>query len=90
MIFKIVDFAYLAVGIINIAIGLYEVFIQQKLESISSIAFGLLFFSFKRIQLYFYGRSFKKLNYENKQLEWEINKDQIVYRMLNLSESTLS
>lgn len=88
--YRIIDFAYPAIGIINIAIGLHGIFVEQRLESISSVIFGLFFFVIKQIQLYFYGRSFEKLNYENKQVEWEINHDRVIHRMLNLSESTLS
>ena len=90
MAFKILDFAYPTIGITNIALGLYGVVIEQRLESVGSIIFGLFFLSINKIQLYFYGRSFKKLNYENKQVEWEISQDKILHRMLNLSESTFS
>ena len=88
--YRIIDIAYLVIGISNIGIGLHGIFVEQRLESISSIIFGLLFLTIKRIQLYFYARSFKKLNYENKQVEWEISGDKIIHRMLNLSESTFS
>ena len=89
-IFRLMDFAYIAIGVINIAIGLYNVFIEQRFESVGSILFGLFFLVVNKIQLYFYGRSYKKLNYENKQVEWEISNDKIVHRMLNLSESSLN
>lgn len=88
--FKIIDFVYPAVGIANIAIGLYGIAIEQRLESIGSIIFGLSFLTLKKVQLYFYARSFKKLNYENKQVEWEISQDKILHRMINLSESTFN
>ena len=88
--FKLLDLSYLAIGIVNIAIGLHGVIIEQRLESIGSIIFGIFFLVINKIQLYFYSRSFNKLNYEHKQVEWEIGQDKIVHRMINLAESTLS
>ena len=39
--FKIIDFVYPLIEIVNIAVGLYGIAIEQRLESIGSIIFGL-------------------------------------------------
>lgn len=88
--YRIVTAVYLVIGIVNIILGLYGVFIRSNSSSWSSVAFGSIFLFANKISLFFYTQNFKKLNYELKQVEWEINKDKIIYRMINLSESTFN
>ena len=88
--YRILDIIYLIIGIKNILLGLRGIFILNNLGSLSTIVFGIFFLLINKLQLYFYGRSFKKLNYENKQVEWDFSQDKIIHRLINLSESTLS
>lgn len=86
-VYRILEIVYIVIGISNIIFGLYGVFVNSDSGSWTSIIFGIFFLFINRINLFFFARNFKKLNYENKQVEWEISKDQIVHRMINLSES---
>ncbi len=87
-LYRVLAVIYLLIGIINIILGLYNVFIRSDYSYWSSIVFGTFFLLINKINLFFFAQNFKKLNYENKQVEWEINKDKIIHRMINLSEST--
>jgi len=87
-IYRFLAIVYLFIGIFNVIWGLYRLLIYSDSSSWVSIIFGLFFLFINRINLFFFAQNFKKLNYENKQVEWEISKDKIVHRMINLSEST--
>ena len=89
-LYCILDIVYLVVGMVNIILGLYNVFVRSDPSSWSSILFGTFFLFINKINLFFFARNFKKLNYENKPIEWEISQNKIVHRMINLSESTFN
>ncbi|MEM7760604.1 MAG: YcxB family protein [Cyanobacteria bacterium P01_A01_bin.40] len=89
-VYRILTIVYLIIGIVNICLGLYGIFVRQDSGSWSSVVLGIFFLFVNRINLFFYARNFQKLNYENKQVEWEISKDKIIHRMINLSESTFN
>ncbi|MGL5075961.1 MAG: YcxB family protein [Waterburya sp.] len=81
---------YLIFGTYNLVFGLYRLIFTLNFSFLLSIAFGLFFLFYNRITVFFFVRNFEKLNYENKQVEWEISKTKIVSRIINLSESTFN
>jgi hypothetical protein len=89
---KIMNTIYLVIAIYFILVGLYGLLVFDDLGAISTIVLGLfyIFLSKLNLNLILFARNIKRLNYENKEVEWEISKDKIVYRMINLTESTYS
>ena len=88
--YRIFGIAYFVIGIFNVVSGLYNVFVNHDSGSWLFVALGLYLLFANQIKLFFYARNCKQSNYENKQVEWEINKDIIIHRSINLSESKFS
>jgi hypothetical protein len=91
---KIVNIIYFIVATYNILFGLYGLLIISSPGAIFSIFLGLLFlflFLFRnKLTVFFFAQNIKKENCENREVEWEISQDKIVYRIINLAESTFS
>lgn len=83
-------FAYFLVGVSFLSFALYRISVKQDLPALIFIILGMYFLLIYRIRLYFFSRNFQRLGYENRQVEWEINEDEIICRMLNLSETIFS
>jgi len=78
-------------GIINLLFGLFGLFSELSNKfAIFQIVIGLLLLMGEVMSNWFYQYRCKKIDYENRQVEWEVREDKIVYRMINLSESTFS
>lgn len=87
---KVLDTIYLISAIYFILFGLYDLLVAGNLGAISSIILGLFYIFLSKLNLILFARNIKRLNYENKEVEWEISRDKIVYRIINLTESTCS
>ncbi|MFM2313774.1 MAG: YcxB-like protein [Cyanobacteriota bacterium] len=87
---KIINTIYLVIGIFHILLGLRSLLVLGDRGAISTIIIGLIFILFSKFNLISFARNIKRLNYENKEIEWEISRDKIVNRMINLTESTFS
>jgi hypothetical protein len=91
---KIVSIIYFILATCYILFGLYGLLIISSSGSMFSIFLGLLFlflFLFRnKLNMFFFAKNVKKLNYENKEVQWEINRDKVIYRIINLAESTFS
>ncbi|MGL5832651.1 MAG: YcxB family protein [Waterburya sp.] len=87
---KIINTIYLILAIFHILFGLYSLLSLGDLGGISSIIWGLIFIFFSKLNFILFARNIKRLNYKNKEIEWEISRDKIVSRIINLSESTYS
>lgn len=87
---KIINTIYLIVAIYFILFGLYSLLVFGDFGGISSIIWGLFYIFLSKLNLILSARNIKRLNYENKEIEWEIDRDKIVSRIINLSESTYS
>lgn len=78
-------------GIINLLFGLFGLFSELSNKfAIFQIVIGLFLLMGEVISNWFYQYRCKKIDYDNRQVEWEVREDKIVYRMINLSESTFS
>lgn len=84
-LYRILTVFYILIGIIHTSFGLFSFFSSRNLGSLFYIVIGLFFLFNNRITVFFFVRNFEKLNYENKQVEWEISKTKIVSRIMNLS-----
>ena len=81
----------LGLGIINLLFGLFGLFSEPSNKfAIFQIVIGLFLLMGEVISNWFYQYRCKKIDYDNRQVEWEVREDKIVYRMINLSESTFS
>ncbi|MGL5939402.1 MAG: YcxB family protein [Waterburya sp.] len=89
-LYRTLTIIYLIFGTYNLVFGLYRLIFTLNFSFLLSIAFGLFFLFYNRITVFFFARNFEKLNYENKQVEWEISKTKIVSRIMNLSESSFN
>ncbi|MEL6439416.1 MAG: YcxB family protein [Cyanobacteria bacterium J06621_8] len=81
------------IGIFNIFLGVYLILSNESRfawDSLFCILTGIFLLSMNKINLIYFIHRMKRTKYENKQLEWEISEDKIVYRMLNLLETTLN
>jgi YcxB-like protein len=81
---------YLVIAIFHILLGLRSLLTLGDLGAISTIIVGLIFIFFSKFNLISFAHNIKRLNYENKEIEWEISRDKIVNRMINLTELTCS
>lgn len=90
--YRITDLVYKISGSALLAVALYNIIIRLNLnfETLLFTISGLFLLSAKKINHFYFINKIKQLNYENRQLEWEISEDKIVYRMLNLFETTLN
>jgi hypothetical protein len=91
---KIVSIIYFILAVCYILFGLYGLLIVSSSGAMFSIFLGLLFlflFLFRhKLNMFFFAKNVKKLNYENKEVQWEVNRDKVVYRIINLAESTFN
>lgn len=87
---KIINTISLIVAISCILVVLFSLLVFGDLPKISIIIGGLYPILFSKLNLILFARNIKRLNYENKEIEWEISRDKIVYRIINLTESTCS
>jgi len=78
-------------GIFNLLFGLFGLFSELSNKfAIFQLIIGLLLMLAEVISNLFYKYRCKKINYDNKQVEWEVREDKIVHRIINLSESTFT
>lgn len=75
---------YVFLGIVGLMLGLYGLIVHFKIKYIILIAYSIFCLSINKIYLLAFIRRCKRLNYEGKQLEWEVNRDVIAYRLENL------
>ena len=78
------------IGIAQLIFALYKIFVEHDLPALIFMVSGIYLLLINKIQFYFYYRNLQRLNYENKQIEWKINAEKIIHRILNISESTFS
>ena len=82
-------FLIFGIGILNLAFGIFGLFSERSTEfAVFQLVIGLILLSRELIGNMIYKFRCKQLNYDNKQVEWEISQDKIVHRMINLTEST--
>lgn len=88
---KIANIIYFVLAIFHILLGLYGLFVSHP-SSVFLILLGLYFIALSKLQFILFVRNIKRSNYEKKkvEIEWEINRDKIVYRVINLTEFTCS
>jgi uncharacterized membrane protein YciS (DUF1049 family) len=84
---KISNTIYLIVAIYYMLIGLYGLLFHSDPSSVSSIIWGLFFILLSRLNMILFTRNIKRLNYENKEIEWEISRDRVIYRIINVVET---
>lgn len=88
---RILKIFLLVIGIFTLGSGLLVILFKSfNSNSLFSIFIGLYCLFNYQITTFFFEQNLRKLNYENKQVEWEISEDKIVSRMINLSESILN
>jgi|GEM_PF-2494520 len=80
----------LAALITLIVIIKYVIPLRFELAIIIDISEIIACLFIKRIFIYIFSYSYRKKKYENKQMEWEIGNDEIIYRMINLFETKMS
>ena len=91
--YRISTLLSVVVGTLHLAIGIYIILSNNNYVDLNSLFFilsGIFLLFINKINFLYFVHRIKQLNYENKQLEWEIDRDKIVYRMLNSLEITLS
>ncbi|MEM7760605.1 MAG: YcxB family protein [Cyanobacteria bacterium P01_A01_bin.40] len=90
--YRVTDLVYKISGTVFLVLGVCNLIFLLNLNfgSLFLIGSGIFLLLRNKINLLYFIHKCKQLKYENKQLEWEISEDKIVYRMLNLLETTLN
>jgi len=84
-------FIVFGLGIINLLFGIWGLFSNPSNKfAIFQIAIGLILLLSELISNAVYRYRCKQLNYENRQVEWEVGEEKIVHRLINLTESTFT
>jgi hypothetical protein len=84
-------FIIFGLGIVNLLFGIISLFSgDPNMFNGFQLAIGLILIMSEIISNASYRYRCKKLNYAGRQVEWEVMKDKITHRMLNLSESTFT
>lgn len=61
-----------------------------ELKDLFDIVMIIFCLFINKILIYIFSYSYKRKNYENKQMEWQISSEKIVCRMINLFETKMS
>ena len=78
-------------GIFNLLFGVFGLFAEYSNNfAIFQLAIGLFLIFSELINNLVYRYRCRQLNYEQRQVEWQVEPNKIIYRMINLTESTFT
>ena len=80
----------LAALIILLILIKYIIPVRFELAILIDIAEIIACLFLKHILIYLFSYSYRNKKYENKQIQWEISSDEIIYRMINLFETKMN
>jgi len=81
---------YLVLATYFIVFGIFKLIHESYTIGVISIVIGLIYAFIRKINFYRNVQSIKKQNFKPREIHWEINRDKVTYRMINVVETTFN